>query len=198
MIRQRFGKDFDSELWTNAELWFRGQLGYTTLVEVNALEPISCQYCKYVMSEQDDDGIKDDVEDDYRFVYKEKDIQEGDTPSSLGMMDDPDIIVRAIHQNKVKITILHDVMDCRCDFFPFKDEPLLYVFEGFAEDLKDVSLKNLVFSFKGRRLYTFDSALVLKLSDGDVIHATPVNEYHTEGCICCQKKRNPLEFATES
>jgi hypothetical protein len=183
---------------------FRGQLYDTKLVEVNVFEPISCQYYKYLTSKpvtlygDDEDDL--DIEDDYRFVYEERDIQEGDTPISLGMMTGSgrEIVVSAIHKNKVKLTICHpndnDMLGC----LTFKDDPLLYPFEQFAKTYEDVSLKELVFTVKGRRLYTFDSPAVLKLSDGVMIRATPVNEYHTEGCICCQKKQNPLEFATES
>lgn len=195
-VKLRFGEDFDWELWTNVKLSFRDQLGDSKLYEVNALQPISCHFYSYAISKEPGDD-----EDDYRFVYEEKDIQEGDTPSSLGMTiisSDSEIVVSTIHKYMVKFAILHSNGDAYVDYLTGKETPLLDSFELFAtEHLKDVSRKDLVFSFNGRRLYTFDTAATLNLSDNDVIDATPVKEYHSEGCICCQKKQNPLAFATE-
>lgn len=203
-VKLRFGIEFDHELWTNIELGFQDQLGETMDCKVNVLQPFFDLFTYYARDKDHGDFNKED----YRFVYGEKDVKEDDTPLSLlGMagsdiMDDGSsqgIIIQAINKYMVKFSIMHTTSYTLVDFLVKNEAPLLGSLEEFATNhLENVSRKDLVFSFNGRRLYTFDSPSTLKLKNNDIIDATPAKEYHTEGCICCQKKQNPLGLETAS
>ena len=173
-VKLRFGTEkIDLELWSNIIISFQNQLGESKEYKANSLQPISCFFDSFALTQGEGER-----EEDYRFVYEQNDVVAGDTPSSLGMTPgDSNIIVKAVHKDLTKVTFLHSKGDGIWDVMLTKNIPLVGYFDEFAKDhLKDTTRKDLVFSFNGRRLYGFDTAITLKFVDGDIIDATPVKE----------------------
>lgn len=173
-VKLRFGTEkIDLELWSNTIISFQNQLGEPKVYKVNSLQPISCFFDSYALAQGENER-----EENYRFVFKQKDIAAGDTPSSLGMtLVDSNIVVKAVHKDLIKVSFLHSNGDGIWDVMLLKNIPLVGYFDEFATDhLKDTTRKDLVFSFNGQRLYGFNTATTSNFIDGDIIDATPVKE----------------------
>lgn len=194
-LKVRFGTCIDLGLWSSALIRLEYPIERSwTLYSVDTLQPISLCFDDYISSL--DDYIYQDqcIRKDFRFVLNDVEIQDNDTIKSLGIAvshgassQPVDAIVKVFNSKAISITLKHiyGIRLRNLRFVVWKTTPLLKFFYLMV----GADHKNLVFTCNGKRLYTFDTAITLKLKEGDIIETTPVEEYITPGCVCCQKKR---------
>lgn len=191
------------ELWSSTQVCFQDQLEQQRkFYAAYALQPVSTLFRHYA-DYQNESHSSYYFHTDYNFFIGEENIPLDDKEFiaySLGVTtchgrnsQPTHFIVKAVNKKTVGVTFNNTSGDEFWDVLISKTSPLLNYFDEFSsEHLKDVDQKDLVFTCNGRRLYTFDTAVTRKLKDGDTIDAWPVEKYITPGCICCQKKQNPL------
>jgi len=185
-VKQRFGHEYDDDVWNNITVGFVDQLGVEfSFAEINRRQPLSyCfrVYATYAVEEEES-------VDKFHFAFDGKTInnekgtngKEVPTPMRLGIEHNGKIEVS--HIEKVAITI-HYSRDN--SFLWDKTSPMFDPFDHFATNILDTKCSKLVFLFRKERVFGYESptALGLKCRD-NIIDVVDVESYRCENCVCC-------------
>lgn len=182
-IQNRFGSEYDEELWKTIKVRVYDQLDGAEEYKINVMQPLSTFFDLFAER-------KEDRASDYEFLLFGEKIGEGATPNSVGMKADESgvVMIEALHIKKVKIGV-HYVNGHIAHFLVEKTSMLSKNFEAFS--LHDEEERaSLVFTFNDTRIYGFESPATLGLNHCDVIDAVPAEKHSCATCVSCIATKN--------